>query len=103
MGTGQRIGDVIEMRWSDIQDGGFAVSQNKTNKQLWIPILPELQAALDAASKHSVFILTNEQGTNSWSYRGVAQAEKNVRQQIGALDFDIHSWRYNAACELVEA
>jgi len=103
VGTGQRIGDVIEMRWSDIQDGGFAVRQNKTGKQLWIPILPELQAALDAASRHSVFILTNERGTNRWSYRGVAQAVKNVRQRINALDFDIHSWRYNAACELVEA
>lgn len=103
VGTGQRIGDVIEMRWSDIQDGGFAVRQNKTGKQLWIPILPELQAALDAASRHSVFILTNERGTNRWSYRGVAQAVKKVRDQINALDFDIHSWRYNAACELVEA
>jgi integrase len=103
IGTGQRIGDVLEMRWSDIQDGGFAIRQNKTSKELWIPILPELQAALDVASRHSVFLLTNERGTNRWSYRGASQAVRLVRDRINALDYDIHSWRYNAACELVEA
>ena len=101
--TGQRIGDVLDMRWSDIRDGGFSVKQNKTGKELWVPILPQLQSALDAASRHSVFILTNEQGTNRWSYRGAAQAVRKVRDQIGAVEYDIHSWRYNAACELVEA
>jgi integrase len=103
LGTGQRIGDVLEMRWSDIQDGGFVIRQNKTGKELWIPILSELQAALNGASRHSMFILTNERGTNRWSYRGASQAVRNVRERIGAIRYDIHSWRYNAACELVEA
>ena len=103
VGTGQRIGDVLEMRWSDLQGGAVFVKQNKTSKELWIPILSELQTALDAASRHSVFLLTNERGTNRWSYRGASQAVLNARKQIGALDFDIHSWRYNAACELLEA
>lgn len=103
LGTGQRIGDVLEMRWSDIQDGAFFVRQNKTKKELWVPILDELQAALNAASRHSVFILTNERGTNRWSYRGASAAVRNVRERIGALEYDIHSWRCNAACELLEA
>lgn len=103
VGTGQRIGDVLEMRWSDIQDGGVCLRQNKTAKELWIPILPELQVALDAASRHSVYLLTNERGTNRWSYRGASQAVRRVREAVGALAYDIHSWRYNAACELVEA
>lgn len=103
LGTGPRIGDVLETRWSDIQDGGFVVRQNKTGKELWVPILPELQAALDSASRHSVFILTNERGTNRWSYRGASHAVRSVRERIGALRNDIHSWRYNAACEFVEA
>lgn len=103
LGSGQRIGDVLEMRWSDIQAGGVALRQNKTGKELWVPILPELQAALDAASRNSVFLLTNERGTNRWSYRGAAQAVMKVREAIGAQSYDIHSWRYNAACELVEA
>ncbi|MEP3784945.1 MULTISPECIES: tyrosine-type recombinase/integrase [Paracoccaceae] len=103
VGTGQRIGDVLEMRWSHIQDGGVVVQQNKTGKELWVPILPELKAALDAASRHSVFLLTNERGVNRWSYRGASQAVRLIRESIGAMNYDIHSWRYNAACELVEA
>lgn len=85
VGTGQRIGDVLEMRWSDIQNGAVYVRQNKTNKELWVPILPELQAALDVASRHSVYLPTNERGTNRWSYRGASQAVRKVREQIGAL------------------
>ncbi|MCA0919708.1 tyrosine-type recombinase/integrase, partial [Pseudooceanicola nanhaiensis] len=101
--TGQRIGDVLEMRWSDIQEGAIVLQQNKTKKVLWVPILPELQAALDAAQRNSIFMVTNEQGTNRWSYRGASHAVREVRKKIGALDYDIHSWRYNAACELLEA
>lgn len=103
VGTGQRIGDVLEMRWSDVQDGAVYVRQNKTNKELWVPILPELQITLDAASRHSVFMLTNERGTNRWSYRGASQAVRKIREKIAAVNYDIHSWRYNAACELLEA
>jgi integrase len=88
VGTGQRIGDVLEMRWSDIQEGAFVIRQNKTGKELWVPILPELAAALDAASRHSVFILTNERGTNRWSYRGASQAVRNVREKIAAVDYE---------------
>lgn len=88
VGTGQRIGDVLDMRWSDIQDGSVFVRQNKTKKELWIPILPELQQALDAASRHSVFIVTNERGTNRWSHRGTSQAVRKVRKAIGALDYE---------------
>lgn len=101
--TGQRIGDVLEMRWSDIENGALVIKQNKTGKELWVPILPELQAALDVAKRDSVFLVTNARGTNRWSYRGASQAVRNVREKIGALDYDIHSWRYNAACELLEA
>jgi len=103
IGTGQRIGDVLNMRWSNIEEGAVWLRQSKTSKELWVPILPGLQAALDAASRHSVFILTNEQGSNRWSYRGASAAVRKVRDQIGALAYDIHSWRYNAACELLEA
>lgn len=103
LGTGQRIGDVLEMRWSDIRDGGINIKQNKTGKHIWVPILPSLQEALDMTPRRSVFLLTNQNATNKWSYRGASQAIRKIRENIGALKYDIHSWRYNAACELVEA
>jgi integrase len=51
VGTGQRIGDVLEMRWSDIKYGAVFVRPSKTKKKLWVPILSELLAALEAASR----------------------------------------------------
>ncbi len=87
----------------DGQARGNTVKQNKTGKRLWVPIVPALQEALDAAPRRSLFMLTNHRATNRWSYRGASQAIRKIREDIGALEFDIHSWRYNAACELVEA
>lgn len=101
--TGQRIGDVLEMRWSDIQDGAVFVRQSKTKKELWVPILDELQAALDAASRHSVYILTNERGTNRWVLSRRVSRRAQGQGADRAKAYDIHSWRYNAACELLEA
>jgi integrase len=85
VGTGQRIGDVLEMRWSDIKYGAVFVRQSKTKKKLWVPILSELLAALEAASRHHAFILTNERGANRRSCRGASAAVRKVRDQIGSL------------------
>ncbi|MDG1407410.1 MAG: hypothetical protein P8Q50_06155 [Octadecabacter sp.] len=65
--------------------------------------MPELQSTLDQRLRHSVYLLANAKGTNKWSYGGASQAVRKVREVIGELGFDIHSRRYNAACELVEA
>lgn len=73
--------------------GGITVKQNKTGKRLWVPIVPALQEALDAAPRRSLFILTNHRATNRWSYRGASQAIRKIREDFGALDFDNHSWR----------
>ena len=44
--TGQRMSDVLAMRWSDIDQGLIAVVQRKTTKKLWVPIHKELAALL---------------------------------------------------------
>lgn len=46
--TGQRGGDVVKMRRSDMTDGGIRVVQEKTGAELWLPITGELRAALRA-------------------------------------------------------
>lgn len=46
--TGQRLTDVLAMRWSDIEGRLISVVQSKTGKKLWVPIHKELQVVLDA-------------------------------------------------------
>ena len=100
LGTGQRIGDVLAMRWSDLEDGGVHVRQSKTKARLWIPLTAPLRAALDATDRRSLFLLTNRAGTGPLSYRAAAHAVSAIRAQIGAEAYDIHSWRYTATAEL---
>lgn len=46
--TGQRGGDVCNMRRQDITAGTIHVVQEKTGVELWVPLTPELTAALQA-------------------------------------------------------
>ncbi len=103
LGTGQRIGDVLKMKWGDIDGDGIKVIQNKTGKKLWVPFTAPLRAALESTERRSEFIVTNHRATGPWSYRGAAQAVRAIRETIGALDYDIHSLRYSAASELALA
>jgi integrase len=48
LGTTQRRGDLAKMRWDDLTPDGIVVRQEKTKRDLVVPILPDLQAALDA-------------------------------------------------------
>ena len=45
--TGQRQADVLRMAPSNIEDGGINVTQQKTGKELWVPLHPDLRDALE--------------------------------------------------------
>ncbi len=103
IGTGQRIGDVLKMKWGQIGDGGITLKQGKTGKELFIPLTPRLKKVLNATERKSIFILTNLYATGPWSYRGAADAVMKIRKAIGATKYDIHALRHTAASELYEA
>jgi integrase len=48
--TGQRQADVLRMSPGDIEDGGINVVQQKTGKELWVPLHPDLRGALESWS-----------------------------------------------------
>ncbi len=60
--TGQRIGDVVKMRWSDIRDGRVNVTQQKTGTSLKIPLTRALKAELANTPKRGITIITNNLG-----------------------------------------
>lgn len=101
-GTGQRIGDVLRMRWDDIQAGVIRVRQGKTGRLMWIPIPPTMARALDRTARDGLTIVTGRHGRPA-SYRTVADEILAVRKAIGAEAYDIHALRYTVAAELAEA
>ena len=103
LGTGQRIGDVLEMQWQEISEGGVYVTQNKTGTLLWIPFGARLLTLLGNTKKQSMFIVTKPSGDGPWTYNGAEKAIKKYRKLIGADKYDIHSLRYTAASEMALA
>lgn len=100
LGTGQRIGDVLKMRWDDIEADGIHVRQGKTKQRLWVPITPHLKAALAATPRIGLTICAWGDRGRPRGYRSAADLVLGVRKQIGAEQYDIHSLRYTTAAEL---
>jgi integrase len=61
-GTMQRRGDIVKLGPQHVQNGNILLRQQKTGAEVDIPILPELQAAIDAMPKggHLAFLTTDE-------------------------------------------
>ena len=60
--TGQRVGDVVKMRRSDLSDGMIRVIQEKTGAELSIPLHPALVAAMKAAPTKGVTLIGDANG-----------------------------------------
>jgi len=99
--TGQRIGDVVKMRWSDVRGDEIHVIQQKTKKRLWIPMLAELRAELASIPKRGLTIITN--------YEGHPMTQQVIRRELKAhgnahgVEVVPHGLRKNAVISLLEA
>ncbi len=97
--TGQRIGDVLKLRWGDIRDGTIHVVPEKTkryDKRLYVPILSELQAELDRTPRRGITVI-----------HGIDQ--RHLRRKLQAFTAALgvatvpHGLRKNAVNALLEA
>ena len=102
LGTGQRISDVLSLRWSDIRDEGVHLVQRKTGRALVIPYTATLRDTLAQHGRNEWFIVAGTNG-KPVSYRAANDAIMRVRKCIGAEAYDIHGLRHTAASELAEA
>ena len=60
--TGQRIGDVLAMRWSDVANDEISIVQEKTGKRVWVPLHSDLRAELAATPKRGMTIISTPIG-----------------------------------------
>lgn len=99
--TGQRIDDVIAMSWGDIRDGAMRVFIHKKDKEVWVALLPELQAMLRRQDKTAVTILTNANG-KPWKQGGLRLKLQAWAAERGHKVVP-HGLRKNAVNALLEA
>ena len=102
--TGQRIGDVLKIEHSHLQDDGIYFEQQKTGKKLIVGWTPELLAAVERARalpytlKSARYLLSGRAGTmrkhsNVWRYF------KKAAKEVGLGDVTLHDLRAMAGTE----
>lgn len=101
--TGQREADLIALRWSAFDGRGITLRQAKTEEGLWIPCHRELLAALHAAPKSALTILTSPRG-RPWTRDNFAHAVGEERDRLGiAREAKWHGLRHTCGAWLSEA
>lgn len=92
--TGQRQGDVLSMKWSDIKNNHIRVKQNKTGVEVSILISDELAQYLEEARQnaHSIFIVESEETKKGYTSNNFLKhfkiAKKIVMSKNPTINFD---------------
>lgn len=106
IGTGQRIGDCVAMRWSDFDGECMTVVQDKTKEPLEVSCPKRLREYLASLPKSGAHILARNL-TQHIGKRAAQKAVEDVRVAIGVMHGEDrlvpHGWRYTAAKELADA
>lgn len=102
--TGQRQGDLLSMRWAQIQPIGVVFHQSKTGKRLAMEVTPALQLVLDRARaiyETSAFVICTERGTRYTSEGFRAMWQRYMRRWCdrGGTRFTFHDLRGKSASD----
>ncbi len=102
LGTGQRIGDILKIRWNHLEGGAYDFTQGKTDKPLWIPLTHRLTSHLANLEKKGLTVVTDGKG-RPVTYRTIAEEMRSVKAKMRnpeAASFVTHGLRKNATIEL---
>ena len=100
--TGQRSGDVIRMGPQHVRDGAIQVRQQKTGKELSIPIHPELDEALAAHPVGHLAFLVTQTGAPFASQTGFYNWFRRTAAEAG-VSAPPHGLRKATCCRLADA
>lgn len=97
--TGQRIGDVLQIKLADISSAGIDFEQQKTGKKLRVAMTAELAEVIERAkglhassNVRSMYLLWLRLG-KPYSYGGVRDAFRQAAALAGVEDARIHDLR----------
>lgn len=106
--TGQRGSDIVKMTWTDLElyDGvmGINVKQQKTGRELWIPLTEPLQKALGAWPRALGPIIGRH--TNRKALSNLWTRERNLNPALKPLKLAglvLHGLRASACVRLMRA
>lgn len=101
--TGQRGSDLVRLGWTDIDEGGFRLTQAKTGREVWCPILPQLAVEMATWEKAPGPFLRSSKRAR-WTRKLAWQAwdrERAERPELAPLaDATLHGLRCTAVIRL---
>lgn len=107
MWTGMRGSDAVRLGWTDIDDGGFVYRSQKTGRDVYCPIVPELEAEMAGWEKRPGPFLYQEGGraqghryTRKLFSKHFAEARDKVPELAGVT---LHGLRCTAVIRLRRA
>jgi integrase len=99
--TGQRISDVLGIRYTDLTDDGIAFKQAKTGSRLLVGWSPELRAVVDRAkSLHGnvrAFTLLHTRRGTAPAYQTVRDQWRDAVEASGVTNANLHDLRAMSA------
>jgi integrase len=105
--TGQRIGDLIKLRWQDVTEDGLVFVQGKAGGRvrLLVEWSPALRAAIDACAvdRQRIGHVLKTQSGGSYTYGGIRSAWVRACARAGVADLNIHDLRGRAGVDALEA
>lgn len=103
--TGQRIGDLLALRWQDVTEAGIMLQQAKTAERLCIEWSPALRAAVAACANGTERIghLIKTSTGSAYTYAGMRSAWDRICRKAGITDLHIHDLRGRAGVDALEA
>jgi integrase len=96
--SGLRLGDLLRLSWSHIQDEAIIITTPKSNhkRQAIIPLYDGLRDVLARIPKRSTTVLTNSLG-RPWTVGGFAASFHRAKIAAGIGDLHFHDLRGTAA------
>ncbi len=101
--TAQRIGDLLNIRLSDINDDGLYIEQSKTGKKMVFELTESLKVIIDQAKDikrpvHSIYLLCGRRGT-AYSYDGFSSIFYRLKIKANLKDIHFHDIRAKATTD----
>lgn len=104
--TGQRIGDLINLRHKDLKEDGIAIKQQKTGTEVFIPYHPVFRSWIDKwwrFRKPEEYVLRSSRNEPWGGVESFGNALRLEMDRIGIEDVTFHGLRKSTGSVLAEA